>query len=266
MLSPSEIHRLVNDYIGVHEGYLGDFSYRTHYEFYPYYCDLDIDVASYEPGTTREKFIKILEKASAQDQAKIIKGVFIKYPVTYFPEPERKRKLELYNEYQDVIKRLEREHHRPFDRDVANAIERFDALYVAEVWQEALERRISNPEAAITSARNLLESVCKHILDDSQIPYEESFDLPKLYRLTAEQLALAPSQYTEQIFKQILGGCQTVVEGLGSIRNKLGDAHGKGRKPVRAAPRHAELAVNLAGSMAKFLIHTWEDRQHNQQN
>lgn len=79
MLSPSEIHRLVNDYIGVHEGYLGDFSYRTHYDFYPYYCDLDIDVASYEPGTTREKFIKILEKASAQDQAKIIKGVFVKY-------------------------------------------------------------------------------------------------------------------------------------------------------------------------------------------
>jgi hypothetical protein len=29
---------------------------------------------------------------------------------------------------------------------------------------------------------------------------------------------------------------------------------------VKPAPRHAELAVNLAGSMATFLIATWEGR------
>jgi hypothetical protein len=27
--------RVVNDYIGVSGGYLGDFTYRTHQEFYP---------------------------------------------------------------------------------------------------------------------------------------------------------------------------------------------------------------------------------------
>ncbi len=44
MLRKSEIYRIVNDYIGVSNGYLGDFSYKTHREFYPYYCDLDINV------------------------------------------------------------------------------------------------------------------------------------------------------------------------------------------------------------------------------
>ena len=82
--------------------------------------------------------------------------------------------------------------------------------------------------------------------------------MPKLYKLTAEQLNLAPSQHTEKIFKQILGGCQTVVEGLGALRNKLGDAHGKGKRSVKPAARHAELAVNLAGAMATYLIRTWE--------
>lgn len=45
---------------------------------------------------------------------------------------------------------------------------------------------------------------------------------------------------------------------LGALRNRLSDAHGKGKGGVKAAPRHAELAVNLAGSTALFLLATWE--------
>ena len=89
------------------------------------------------------------------------------------------------------------------------------------------------------------------------IPRREN-DLPKLYGLTAELLNLSPSQHTEQIFKQILGGCKSVVEGLGALRNKLSDAHGKGKKAPKPSPRHAELAVNLAGAMATFIVSTWE--------
>ena len=40
------------------------------------------------------------------------------------------------------------------------------------------------------------------------------------------------SQHTEDAFKRILGGATSVVEGLGSLRNKIGDAHGQGGKPV----------------------------------
>jgi hypothetical protein len=100
--------------------------------------------------------------------------------------------------------------------------------------------------------------VCKHILDGAGANYDESADLPKLYGLTSRHLYLSPRQHTEQLFKQILGGCQTVVEGLGALRNRLSDAHGKGAAGVRPAARHAELAVNLAGTMATFLLQTWE--------
>ncbi|WP_246715459.1 abortive infection family protein [Rhizobium sp. BK512] len=35
-------------------------------------------------------------------------------------------------------------------------------------------------------------------------------------------------------------------------------AHGKGGKlPVRPSPRHANLAVNMAGAMATFLVETF---------
>jgi len=88
----------------------------------------------------------------------------------------------------------------------------------------------------------------------------DSPDLNKLYRQTAELLNLAPSQHTEQVFKQILGGCTAVVEGLGALRNRLSDSHGKGKTGIKPAPRHAELAVNLAGSLALYLLGTWEVR------
>src|ERR1019366_2124876 len=34
--------------------------------------------------------------------------------------------------------------------------------------------------------------------------------------------------------------------------------HGQGKRPVKPLPRHAELAVNMAGSMASFLLATFE--------
>jgi Abortive infection C-terminus len=153
---------------------------------------------------------------------------------------------------------LEGKGRAPADENVSDVLSKFDVENVHAVWQKALERRKDDPEGAITSARTLLEAVCKHILDDAGVPYEDGADLPKLYKAAAAALNLAPSQHTEAIFKQILGGCTAVVEGLGALRNRLSDSHGKGPKGAKPDTRHAELAVNLAGSVATFLIETWE--------
>jgi len=141
---------------------------------------------------------------------------------------------------------------------ITEALDAFDTEGVSSAWQKALSRAETDPEGAITAARTLLESICLHILgeDEASNDSPKRDDLPKLYKRTSESLNLAPSQHTEQIFKQILGACTQVVEGLGALRNRLGDAHGKGRRPVRVSPRHAHLAVNLAGAVALFLVET----------
>lgn len=82
-----------------------------------------------------------------------------------------------------------------------------------------------------------------------------------LYRKLAKILNLAPDNHAEPVFKQILGSCQSVVESLGSLRNKIGDAHSPGPKKVKPAARHAQLAVNLSGTMATFLVSTWAARK-----
>ena len=89
---------------------------------------------------------------------------------------------------------------------------------------------------------------------------ETNIELSELYKLTASELNLSPDQHSEKIFKQILGGCSGIINGLGALRNKHGDAHGSGPVANRPKPRHAELAVNLAGTMAIFLIQTYEGK------
>jgi hypothetical protein len=149
----------------------------------------------------------------------------------------------------------------PADESISAALAAFDPTQVHARWTMAMERRATEPSGAITLARTLLEDVCKWILDQAGETWQEADDLPVLYRKLAKILKLAPDDHTEQIFKQILGSCQSVVESLGALRNKLSDAHSLGPKRARPQARHAELAVNLAGAMATFLVATWEVRQ-----
>lgn len=149
----------------------------------------------------------------------------------------------------------------PADESISAALAAFDPTQVHARWTMAMERRAAEPAGAITLARTLLEDVCKWILDQAGETWQEADDLPALYRKLAKVLKLAPDDHTEQVFKQILGSCQSVVESLGALRNKLSDAHSPGPKRARPLARHAELAVNLAGAMATFLVATWEARR-----
>jgi hypothetical protein len=84
-MTNKEIMRVVNRYIGVSGGYLGDFSYRTHADFYPEYCDLEIDPTRVD-GTTRERFITILSSVEPRQQARILRGVTERFPVGAGPD------------------------------------------------------------------------------------------------------------------------------------------------------------------------------------
>lgn len=171
-----------------------------------------------------------------------------------------KRRQYVNDSLAPIIAELERPDRRPLDKAITDSLASFDTQAAQQAWSRALARRQEDPEGAITSARTLLESTCKHILDEAGHTYDNN-DLPKLYKAVSELLNLAPSQHTEETFKAILGGCHSVVQNLGTLRNRVGDAHGQGKNPVRPAKRHAGLAVNLAGAMSVFLLETWEARR-----
>jgi hypothetical protein len=149
----------------------------------------------------------------------------------------------------------------PADDHISAVLSAFDPGEINERWAAALERRATDPSGAITLARTLLEDVCKWVLTEAGETFGDADDLPTLYRRLSKALNMAPDQHTEQVFKQILGSCQSIVEALGAVRNRLGDAHSRGPKRARPLARHAELAVNLSGAMATFLVSTWQARQ-----
>lgn len=183
---------------------------------------------------------------------------FIKYEFGGYAE----RRKYIWEAFTPLLDFLEGKTAVPADNSISDGLKSFDEDGVHAVWTKALERRKDDPEGAITAARTLLETVCKHILDELVIEYDSSkIEIHELYKLTAKELNLAPEQHSATVFKQILGGCSAIVNGLGTLRNKLGDAHGQGKVQVRVAPRHAELAVNLAGAMALFLISTFVAQQ-----
>jgi hypothetical protein len=127
---------------------------------------------------------------------------------------------------------------------------------VQRAWTAALDKVLDDPDGAITAARTMLESVCKHICDERGVTYETGWDLSRLYKAAASSMNVAPDQHAEQVIKQILSGVSSVVGGLAALRNSMSDAHGQGKRSVRPVPRHAKLAVNAAFAVAGFLIDT----------
>jgi hypothetical protein len=181
--------------------------------------------------------------------------------VTSSHENYKERRSFLWSEFSALLSELVEVTEAPLDDVVSEALKAPGLEGVFSIWIKALGRRSRDPEGAITISRALLETTCKHILDYLQIEYPENIKLPRLYRLIMTNLSLAPDRYQEDVFKQILGGAQSIVNGLASVRNRLSDAHGKGSLPVKPSPRHAELAVNISGSISSFLIQTYLERK-----
>lgn len=149
----------------------------------------------------------------------------------------------------------------PSDPEIEAAIASLDSDNVRTAWTKAMNRRQSDPDGAITAAKTLVESVCKHILSKAGVTYPTNPDITKLYHMVCEELRLSPDQYIDKNVKRVLGNCQAVVGGIAFIRNKLGDAHSREPGAASPTPADAELAVNLAGAVATFLARTWESQK-----
>ena len=153
---------------------------------------------------------------------------------------------------------LLQENHFPIEADASRQLSRIDSEHIKRSWEKALERRTSDPDGAITMAKALIETVCKHILDEMGIQYTKKDDLPKLFHLTTENLHLTPQEYDSKDAKTILGSVKSVVNGIAALRNNLGDAHGKGINDYVPQPVLAELAVRVAGAVSVYLIEVWD--------
>lgn len=176
-----------------------------------------------------------------------------------FPTYAERRQF-IWDDFHKLLNTLEVQEDLPLVESIQENLQILNSQHVQDYWNKALERKENDPEGAITISKTLVESVLKHILDERNMEYSSSAKLHELYKLVSNELNLSPEQHDLELFKKILGGCSSIVNGLGNLRNIHGDAHGKGKMQYyRPSNRHAELAVNLAGSMSLFLIQTHQE-------
>lgn len=171
---------------------------------------------------------------------------------------ERRRYLD--EQFQPILNWLDDQRSFPSDKGVEISVERLNVESVRVAWDKMLERRATDPEGTITAARTLLESTMKSILDACGESYTKSATLSKLYKNVEKTLSIE-NDNGSKIFGQILGSCAGLISGIGQLRNELSDAHGAGAEMIRPERYHAELAANLAGAMASFLIQVYESKR-----
>ncbi len=120
------------------------------------------------------------------------------------------------------------------------------------------------PDEAIGHSKELVEAVCKAILEAEGQNLKALRNMHALYQATATELGIAKdsvpgSAKGSASAASVLESLQTAVHGLNALRNELGTGHGKTkRSPLRA--RHAHLAADSARTVATFLLETWHDR------
>jgi hypothetical protein len=125
---------------------------------------------------------------------------------------------------------------------------------------EAIEEAVHDrPAMVFDLAKALVETICKTILDDLGIGYDNNFDAPKLLRETLIRLQLfpsgheTPSDVTESI-KKTVNGLMTTVQGLCDLRTREGMAsHGREAFSANLEPVQALLAASAADTVAGFL-------------
>jgi len=236
-LTNPEIMKIINQYIGVYNGYLGDFSYRTHAEFYPDYCELDIDPSQYE-GTTREKFIAILRSSPPQVQAKIVRGVLQR-----FPSDEQS---ELYKELLVIAKRLEGTSPvlSPDPKINSAVVERAIGDVEALIQTRGA---VSGVDRIHTALHGYLRAVC----DVENIVYDQDDSMTKLFKLLRQHHpALCDLGARSQDIERILQSSANIMDALNPIRNKASVAH---PNEDLLNKEEAMLVINVTRSLLHYL-------------
>ena len=142
----------------------------------------------------------------------------------------------------------------------------FDAAdYVATQITRMEAAIYEDPGLAIGTAKELLETICRTILEERNVDVRRSSDLPQLVKQTAKELQLTPDEISEQAkavdtIRRLLSNLAAITSGVAELRNKYGTGHGKHAEYTGLRPRHAKLAVGAASTLAVFLLETHLER------
>lgn len=123
----------------------------------------------------------------------------------------------------------------------------------------------SDPELAIGTAKELVETCCRTILKECNEDMPENSKTTDLVKAACKDLALTPGDISDDAkaagtIKRLLSNLATIAQGVAELRNSYGTGHGKSAGTKGLQSRHAKLAVGAATTLAVFLVETHQVR------
>ena len=143
--------------------------------------------------------------------------------------------------------------------------ETVDSGYMARQIARMQDAVRHDPELAIGTAKEFIETVCKTILADHNAAPSAADNLPQLIKETMKRLKLAPDNVPDsakgaETIRVLLNNLGSVAGRLAELRNLYGSGHGKHAKASGLSARHARLAAGAAEALAVFLFDTHQER------
>ena len=241
-MTSQEIVRLINRYIGVKDGYLGDFKYRSHADFYPEFCNLDIDPKLFG-DTTRERFHAILIASQPQVQAKIIRGILTKYR----PSAEvDSRTQEAHDDFLRIAQRLE----------CASPVSSPTPAFTSEVVKRAIADaetliKTSGATSGVDRIHTAIHGYMRSVCDSHGIAYTRESTILALFTLILTQHpAFGVAGPRAGDVTKICRAMGVVMDSLNPIRNQASVAH-----PNHELLEEAEamLVINVTRSILHYV-------------
>jgi AbiJ N-terminal domain 3/Abortive infection C-terminus len=153
----------------------------------------------------------------------------------------------------------------PAIADAKHTLGGTDPGYIAQQITRMEAAVLNDPALAIGTAKELVETCCKTILEARGVPFSSSADLPELIKLTVKELELTPDNIPDKAkasatIKRLLSNLSTITQGIAELRNQYGTGHGKRAGAKGLGARHAKLAVGAASTLAVFLAETHNEK------
>lgn len=241
-LTEQDAMKVTTRYIGVEGGYLGDFSYRSHTDFYPEYCGIyDVFPDEIEGLTTRKRFIKILSEQSPDRQAKILRGVLEKYPAD---DEQRKQFISTINSW---IGQLE-------GTPVVTGVKPVESMSVV-VRQALMDAenliKTSGPESAVDRVHTALHGHAQRLCHDAGISLPEKPTLQLAVKhLRTHHPRLKPAGARSDEVSRVLYSMAVTLDALSTLRNNATPAHPNESLLGR---EEAILAINAGRTIFAYL-------------
>lgn len=243
-------------YIGGSGGYLGNFTYASHAQFYPMFCGIDIDPNQYE-GTTRQRFTMILSNSEPSIQSKILQGVIDKCTIEEFEER--------FNE--GYLTKQEFDQKKRIHSNILNwiqilngqgLVEIKDLVYNYKFVQDTLDQcqtLISqhNCQSAVDRAHTALHGYLKETCKNAGLSIKENN--PKIQDYWSKLKQEHPSflfDHTQSHLpiNQIVNAIGKVLESLNEIRNNKSFSH---PNEEIIGESEAKLVINLFQSILQYI-------------